>query len=156
MEISHLVLQNGWRSLGRLAVDKGLRWPSSPPGQRGWSKKYPGLLRTQASHSATWKGGGWFRSSGFPQPEPQTQQCPLQPSPGLFPPGLLSCFLDLFPGLLPAPPKIPSRKFVCCHKIMQMLLGCQATFSLCLQEHWRGRAGQVLSPSVDPCGHPDG
>lgn len=78
------------RSLGRLAVDKGLHWPSSPPGQRGWSRKYPGLLRTQASHSATGKSGGWVQklrspstrasdptASSSPQPRPLSAWPPL-------------------------------------------------------------------------------
>lgn len=115
---------------------------------------------------------GRRRGSGpqiFPRPEPQAKAAfPLAAcSPclclGLFPLGfLLSGFLSFPSGRLLELLKTPSRKFACCHEIMQKCSrGWLGDSSVCLLETWRGRTthlrGQTpLSPTVlgsDKCRH---
>ena len=141
-----------------------LGWASFPAGRRGraggagacWGPGFP------LCSSEGWKRG-------------QVSSCPsgrsLRPRPSLLPPPLLllhllplcpgvfppwppiSCFLGFPSGRLPALPKTPTRKFACCHEIMQMSsCGCPGNSSPDSAEYARPVPLGALSPATHRAG----
>lgn len=156
--IFHLTLQPAWLLLRSLSCHRQACWAGQAFLQVSAGSSTPAWTCSgRASPLQLERTEEGVRAPDTPQPNLRPRPCFRRLPAASDSASAQACFLLAscspvsfsFPsGRLPALPKTPSRKFACCHKIMQMCsCGCPLSSSgLCLPETRGGRNGTPRCP----------